>query len=1393
MKVSRKLINIIIGATAGVAIVSTVASIMGTSYSSYMNYYNQVQEEKEHQKYLNSLPLELLGIDASLKSGVEYYANGRAKPTADDFQVVAHFTEKGKESDSILQARDYSIEVPSDFASNGGTVKVSYTYTYEEEKKENTDSSTSEETPAEPKTVTKTADVAISLTAVKLDHLVLIENPYRVYYSDEMSFSKEGMKAKAVYNDDSEKSIDTSSIVVENNGLLAAGTESAKVSYQEGDEKITLDVPITVVAASEYSDGNIVTIESEGTVVLEEGDPLTSAKVTIRANYSNGNRLVLDPSSYTVSGNINNASFVKNCILTIKTNDASPIETRVPVKVNNGFLADSIKTGGTSETVSSFINGSKEAAESVVVTGATSFSYDINVPYVAKTNFTIRLANIGSEMVSLGKSLSLKVNDIDIPLNQTQMIPSSEGQYNLNDITLPDLVLKAGKNKVTLTLKSNSDTLAISRFDMFTMYQGEFYSSLDEYMGEVAQKNGTFDADLSQVVNWGTDPAAYCHGLATDGTYIYGTYTNYSNSNRKMKVAKYSADGTLIAASAWTNANYLEKCAGITYYDGKLVLFHSDGGQSYLETKDFKDDANFIECKEGEEILSFEGLAGKTIRDVYYNANLERFAVLVDSSITLFTKDMKSISSFTPKIVGNYGNAVRMSGTSKYILVNYSKDGVNNPTIAVYDYDGNRVGQFQIPNSVSDMGGEEELPVPKNMNTQGIVYLDGTFYFSILRFTQKIDGKRLKYDGNSIMAAKLKSVKENIDSNYSFGEYIGACGDDYEVKTEAKPVVGTKGNIHKGGYQMCLATDGTYIYAAKNTNGNAATTLYKIDPSTWEVKEQTNEFSTMLPEGFTDSDDNSQLMVKDGKLYTFIYPDSDKCRALSISLTEFNKGTPVEEKLPFEGKTDARVRSCYYSEITEQYAVVDDNKKLYYFDEDGNQVGNTKTLKGATGMAIRSITGDDKYVYISYGTNNQPSLPIETYTLSGDYVGLTPIPGINLGKITSGGIEVDQGFNIQSMVCYKGDFYAGVCTWQGDGGINIWKTSVDPSVFNVSKLASIEVSSDTSRYIVGEEIAKHLTVTAHYEDGSKAKVKNFTVSSPNATSGLTSFTVSYTEGKITKTSDVTGFTVVSANGSLGDYVSVNGEEAAKKLAFTKVDVDSKVQQYAMGGTYYNGYIYLASALAKSGNTKTETVVSKIDPETYKVISTKTIDHADFSEDGAKLFVKGTKLYFITSKSLANSAPYEIWNIDLEDKTNGFDSETSAFTKVDNLIISGASAIQYNATNGKYAVLNGNNLVVANNSGEPLTTVNCSLSGYNASSVFVDDNYIYVSYKIDNQTVAPIAVYTWNGTKIGTTQIAVPSGLSSYNVQSIFNNGKDLYAVTCSWGGTSTKLWKLTLE
>ena len=70
MKIKRKWINIALGAVAGIVVVTTAATVIGSSYSQYKSYYNDVQSQKEHQKYLDSLPLELLGITAELKDSV---------------------------------------------------------------------------------------------------------------------------------------------------------------------------------------------------------------------------------------------------------------------------------------------------------------------------------------------------------------------------------------------------------------------------------------------------------------------------------------------------------------------------------------------------------------------------------------------------------------------------------------------------------------------------------------------------------------------------------------------------------------------------------------------------------------------------------------------------------------------------------------------------------------------------------------------------------------------------------------------------------------------------------------------------------------------------------------------------------------------------------------------------------------------------------------------------------------------------------------------------------------------------------------------------------------------------------------------------------------------------
>lgn len=1404
MKITRKLLKTITGIAAGVVVASTALGVMIGSYTTYMDYYNKAQEEKAHQKYLNSLPLELLGIDASLKSGVAYYDNGRANPTADDFQVIAHFTEKGKDFDSILQSKDFSITVPETFKESGGTIQVSYTYTYEEETKEADSSSesgessseSSEETPTEPKTITKTADVAISLTAVKLDRLVLLENPYRVYYSDAMAFDKSGMKVKAIYNDGTEKEVDIDTITIETEGLLKEGEESATVSYQEGDDKISLDVPVTVVKESEYSDGNIVSLETEGTTILNEGDLLSSAHVAVRAKYGNGNRLIVDPSTYSITGNVENASFMKNCILTIAVNtpDGSVLETRTAVKVNTSKKATETKVGGTEKTVTGRINGAKEEKESVVIEGGDSFTYTLNVPYVAKTDFTIRLANIANKAISLGKSLALSVNGIDIALNNSTMIEGTNGVYDLNDIILPDLVLKAGLNTITFTVIDNKESIAISQFDMFTMYQGQLITSLDDYMGEVASKNEIFNADLSRPVEWNNGSyGAYSHGLCTDGTYLYSTFSGWSSGNRALSVRKFDAEtGNVIATSAKTGVDYVESCAGITYYDGKLILFHNGGGMSYMNVSDFVDGAKFTDCVEGEEILPFEGMKGKTIRDVYYNSGLERFAVLEGTNIIIFDKEFKQVKTFGSRIEGNYGSITRMTGTSRYILVNYSVNGNNNPTIAVYDYEGTRVGQFRIPNTVDDMGGEEYLPVPKSMNTQGITYLNGTFYFSILRFSQGAGYS----DANCIMAAKLKTIDEKVVSSFSFGEYISACGEDYAVTTTANPVTSSDYGAISGtsGWHMGMATDGKYIYASASVGGNYKTKIYKLDPSTFELLESSAAFDTLLPKGEDGknlSDDNSQLMVKDNKIYTFIYPDDDHCRVVSLSLDRFDNGTPVEEKLPFEGQTEARVRSCYYSEVTSQYAVIDDNKKLYLFNEEGAKVSSAISLKGYSGMSVASITGDDKYLYVSYRQNNQASLPVETYTLSGEYVGVTPVPGITLGNKSDGKA---RGYNIQSMVCFDGDFYAGVCTWEENQTPHIWKLSVDSSVFTAPKLTGIEVVSDTNRYIIGEDIRKHLTVYASYEgEEKKKKVKDFTLDIDSfADASKTSFVVTYKEGRISKDFTVTGFSVVSASGSLGDYASLKTTAEEQNLTFATTGYTGNA--YCMGLATYKGYVYIATT---NGEAKNTTTVSKLDPNNnYSVVASKSISHGAYAGDGSQIFVKGSELYVIPS---ANISPYELYKIDLDDTESGFMSESGTFTSaLSEFPVKSGVGITYNASNDKYASLGSNGVVTISGylDGEFKTIKQTNVNLTDARSISSDDNYIYVYYgKANAQTSTKVAIYNWNGSKVGDATISLPdmtgSYTDNYNIQTVYCDGSDIYAVVCSWGGANTIL-KVTL-
>ena len=125
------LIRAIVGVATSLTAVIATASIMLPSYFDWKTYYDEVMAEKARKEYLQTLPLEFLGISAELADGVVYYDNETAEPDAEDFSVRANFTEKGEAFSEKVSSKEFTIDVPENFAKDGGAITVTYYYTPE--------------------------------------------------------------------------------------------------------------------------------------------------------------------------------------------------------------------------------------------------------------------------------------------------------------------------------------------------------------------------------------------------------------------------------------------------------------------------------------------------------------------------------------------------------------------------------------------------------------------------------------------------------------------------------------------------------------------------------------------------------------------------------------------------------------------------------------------------------------------------------------------------------------------------------------------------------------------------------------------------------------------------------------------------------------------------------------------------------------------------------------------------------------------------------------------------------------------------------------------------------------------------------------------------------------
>ena len=67
---NKRFLTVFVIVTALVICAIVALSVMVPAWATYKDYYDTAIAEREHKKYLNSLPLELLGITANLGAGV---------------------------------------------------------------------------------------------------------------------------------------------------------------------------------------------------------------------------------------------------------------------------------------------------------------------------------------------------------------------------------------------------------------------------------------------------------------------------------------------------------------------------------------------------------------------------------------------------------------------------------------------------------------------------------------------------------------------------------------------------------------------------------------------------------------------------------------------------------------------------------------------------------------------------------------------------------------------------------------------------------------------------------------------------------------------------------------------------------------------------------------------------------------------------------------------------------------------------------------------------------------------------------------------------------------------------------------------------------------------------
>ena len=1056
----------------GVALLVSAGLVFLTSYTSWKAYYEDMLIKKD-RFYKEQEPevTVMNGIRVSVKDGVGFFKNGKASADKGNFIVEGLYTIGNeinkRDYEEEIGVKDYELEAPTDFSENGGELTFRYLVTEEEkdEKGETVyvkgDKDKGDKVDKDgfklddkgnkiPETVTVydfTKKLNIELLDVKLDHIEVTKNPYLVAYAEGDKFQSTGMTVNAVYNDGSKIENLAASLLDIKKDALTAEDKTVKLAYKYGeaeDEVIYGEVPVTVMAKNEFTNGELENLTVIGDVSLEVGKDVSSVKPVVYASYSSGNYIKLDESEYNISGLEGVAEFGKKYNLVITSAVQPEISTRLSLYPTKSLAAEQATLKGATAYdgyVKDFDSGDY-----------IEFVY--NSATATVVNFYLNMSN-GYLVYENGAFVAKAINFNDFAylsvngkLKQVSYGFSSGGPYEYmsdglmtyDKVYIGAYAVKAGDNIVRICFKDSSSgvTAAYGQYVAGAIENLQISSNsaptaesveLGTYYSECIDSGITPMFSVTKDYGWGglgTNQTFYniVHSGATDGKYLFLNMNKITWGGNLTPCGKPGS--TLVKYDieqktpvAYTDLfDFTGESISVTYIKGGFVYTVCHDGTFMRIPTSFtgKGTAKF-EVVPNFAIKEAGVVVSEDVRSMYYSHALRKYAVLKSSNSFVLICDANgnSVKSFSIKRKFGGGDLNKITGDDKYIYASYKNDGLINPVMTIYDWSGNFVGEVVPQNSASLVNYEN---ISKT-NVQCIIQNESAMYFVMIC-----------WGGNgyftSIFKASFGTSKVDSSDSMDLYEYIEACENKgvtpSYIKKPVLEIPSEKGRFYTHG--MC--TDNEYLYAASNVQGDKEKTFidkYRI--SDWKKVGRTAYFNRG-----DEWNNGDYLTYIDG--YVYVVLNTGEIKRVKADLITADESAVVEEyNLPVSDISQCK--SMAYNALVNKIALLTENK-LYIISAKAFNVEKSLAVSVNKPMGIGC---DANYIYVLYEKNGSCTAKFDVYDWSGNLLKV----GVEIPEIYS---HDSHANNVQSMCVIGGEYYFLVSTW-GNGG-KLVKVSFDTSV-----------------------------------------------------------------------------------------------------------------------------------------------------------------------------------------------------------------------------------------------------------------------------------------------------------------------------------------------------------